>query len=145
MMIKYKLNEVAKDLGLAPKDVAAALFEHSGAKAKRKNAQSTLTEDELNVIFECFTQKNTIDDVEAYLAKGAKAEEEAPAEVQPEEKPAEDKSEKQEKAEPAPAKQEKAEEKPQKQQKSLQSRSLQSLPRITARRGAALSTRERLS
>ncbi len=117
MMIKYKLNEVAKDLGLAPKDVAAALFEHSGAKAKRKNAQSTLTEDELNVIFECFTQKNTIDDVEAYLAKGAKAEEEAPAEVQPEEKPAEDKSEKQEKAEPAPAKQEKAEEKPQKQQK----------------------------
>ena len=117
MMIKYKLNEVAKDLGLAPKDVAAALFEHSGAKAKRKNAQSTLTEDELNVIFECFTQKNTIDDVEAYLAKGAKAEEEAPAEVQPEEKPAEDKSEKQEKAEPAPAKQEKAEEKPQKQKK----------------------------
>ncbi len=101
MMIKYKLSEVAKDLGVAPKDVAAALFEHSGAKAKRKNAQSTLTEDELNVIFECFTQKSKIDDVEAYLASSAaKAEPEAPADESA--KPAQEK-----KAEEKPAKQEK--------------------------------------
>ncbi len=75
MMIKYKLSEVAKDLGMAPKDVAAVLFEHSGAGAKKKSSQSSLTEDELNIIFEALTRKNTVEDIDAYLAGGQKTEE----------------------------------------------------------------------
>ena len=109
MMIKYKLSEVAKDLGIAPKDVAAALFEHSGANAKRKNAQSSLTEDELNVIFEVFTQKNTITDIDSYLAGTQGNAEEPAAEVsaKQEEKQQESKPEAKQEKKPANEQQDK--------------------------------------
>ena len=68
MMIKYKVSEIAKDLKVAAKDVVAALAEHSDGNAKKKNAQSTLTEEELNIIFEHFTQKNKGENIDAYLA-----------------------------------------------------------------------------
>ena len=44
MMIKYKVSEVAKDLNVAPKDIANALAEHSDGTAKKKNSQSKKTE-----------------------------------------------------------------------------------------------------
>ena len=72
MMIKYKVSEVAKDLNVAPKDIANALAEHSDDTAKKKNSQSSLTEEELNIVFEHFTQKNSTDDLDAYLASGNK-------------------------------------------------------------------------
>ena len=68
MMIKYKVSEIAKDLKVTAKDIAAALAEHSDGSAKKKNAQSTLTEEELNIIFEHFTQKNKGENIDAYLA-----------------------------------------------------------------------------
>ena len=68
MMIKYKVSEIAKDLKVAAKDIAAALAEHSDGNAKKKNAQSTLTEEELNIVFEHFTQKNKGENIDAYLA-----------------------------------------------------------------------------
>ena len=68
MMIKYKVSEIAKDLKVAAKDVVAALAEHSDGNAKKKNAQSTLTEEELNIVFEHFTQKNKGENFEAYAA-----------------------------------------------------------------------------
>ena len=68
MMIKYKVSEIAKDLKVAAKDVVAALAEHSDGNAKKKNAQSTLTEEELNIVFEHFTQKNKGENIDAYLA-----------------------------------------------------------------------------
>ena len=68
MMIKYKVSEIAKDLRVPAKDIAAALAEHSDGNAKKKNAQSTLTEEELNIIFEHFTQNNKGENFEAYQA-----------------------------------------------------------------------------
>ena len=68
MMIKYKVSEIAKDLRIPAKEIAAALAEHSDGTVKKKNAQSTLTEDELNIIFEHFTQNNTGENFEAYQA-----------------------------------------------------------------------------
>ncbi len=87
MMIKYKLSEVAKDLNVPAKDVAQALLEHSGENAKRKNAQSTLTEEELNIIFEHYTQKNRINNIEEYLEGRQNKEEEPKPETKPETKP----------------------------------------------------------
>lgn len=69
MMIKYKVSEVAKDLGVAPKEVTAALQEHTGVV---KRSPTVLTEDELNVVFEHFTQKNKVDNLDAYLASANK-------------------------------------------------------------------------
>lgn len=66
MMIKYKVSEIAKDLRVPAKEIAAALAEHSDGSAKKKNAQSALTEEELNIIFEHFTQKNKGENIEAY-------------------------------------------------------------------------------
>lgn len=80
MVIKVKLGELAKELNMTPKEVAAALYEHSGEGAKRKSAQSSLTEDDLNVIFEVLTPKANIPDAESYIsAAAAKQEEEQPA------------------------------------------------------------------
>ena len=68
MMIKYKVSEIAKDLNVAPKEIAAALMEHSGGNAKKKNSQSSLTEEELNIVFEHFTQKNSTENLDEYLS-----------------------------------------------------------------------------
>ena len=68
MMIKYKVSEIARDLKVAAKDIAAALAEHSDGNAKKKNAQSTLTEEELNIVFEHFTQKNKGENFDAYVS-----------------------------------------------------------------------------
>ncbi|MBQ1546567.1 MAG: translation initiation factor IF-2 [Clostridia bacterium] len=71
MVIKVKLGELAKELNMPPKEVAAALYEHSGEGAKRKSAQSSLTEDDLNVIFEVLTPKINIPDAESYISAAA--------------------------------------------------------------------------
>ncbi len=77
MMIKYKVSEVAKDLNVAPKDIANALAEHSDGTAKKKNSQSSLTEEELNIVFEHFTQKNKTENLDAFLTSGNKNTEDA--------------------------------------------------------------------
>ncbi len=83
MMIKYKVSEIAKDLNVSPKDIANALSEHS-ENAKKKNSQSTLTEEELNVVFEHFTQTNRVESLDDYLSSGNKAAEAPSEEVKPE-------------------------------------------------------------
>ena len=67
MIIKRKVSEIANDLNVSSKEIAEVLLEHSGADAKKKNAQSTLNAQELNVIFEHFTQ-NSGGDFESYFA-----------------------------------------------------------------------------
>ena len=57
-MIKYRVHEVAKDLGIASKEVIALLKEHLGEEKKHMTA---LTENELNFIFEYYTQKNEVE------------------------------------------------------------------------------------
>ena len=65
MMIKYKVKEVATDLGVASKDVIKVLKDYCDVE---KKAMAALSEEELNVIFDFFTQKNAVPDLNAYFA-----------------------------------------------------------------------------
>ena len=65
IMIKYKVKEVATDLGVTTKDVIKVVKDYCEAD---KKAMTALTEDELNVVFDYFTQKNAVADFAAYFA-----------------------------------------------------------------------------
>ena len=65
MMIKYRVHEVAKDLGVASKDIIALLKDYLGQEKKHMTA---LSEDELNLIFEYYTQKNQEENFDRYFA-----------------------------------------------------------------------------
>ncbi len=71
MMVKYRVHEVAKDLNVPSKDVIALLGKHFDTQKKHMTA---LTEEELNVVFEHFTQKNQVENFDDYFASGKKAE-----------------------------------------------------------------------
>ena len=64
-MIKYRVHEVAKDLGIASKEIIALLKENLGEEKKHMTA---LTEDELNFIFEYYTQKNEVENFDEYFS-----------------------------------------------------------------------------
>ena len=64
-LVKYRLKEVAADFGVATKEIAQimeAFFE------KPKSNTQVLTEEELNVVFDVFTQKNQIASLEQVFA-----------------------------------------------------------------------------
>lgn len=65
IMIKYKVKEVATDLDVATKDVIAVLKDKLGVD---KKAMTALTEDELNFVFDYYTQLNAVADLSAYFA-----------------------------------------------------------------------------
>lgn len=71
MMIKYRVHEVAKDLNVPSKDIITLLGKHFDTPKKHMTA---LTEEELNVVFEHFTQKNQVESFDAYFASGKKEE-----------------------------------------------------------------------
>ena len=73
MIVKYKLSEVAKDLGMGNKEIADILKEY--ATAPKSNSQ-VLSEKELNIIFDAVSQKNQIDSLEQVFAPAAAAAEE---------------------------------------------------------------------
>ena len=94
-LVKYRLKEVATDFGVTPKDIAEVMgkfFE------KPKSNTQVLTEEELNVIFDYYTQVNQITDLAAVFAVQPKPKAEEPkaeapkAEEKPAEKPAEKKA-----------------------------------------------------
>ena len=62
-MIKYRLSEVAKDLNVSNKEVTDVL--KSRLNVVKKPA-TVLTEEELNVIFEHFTQASAVPGFDAY-------------------------------------------------------------------------------
>ena len=70
LMIKYKVKEVATDLDVTTKEVISVLKDKLGTD---KKAMTTLTEDELNYIFDYFTTKNAVSDLSAYFAVRDKA------------------------------------------------------------------------
>ena len=70
MMVKYKLREVASDLGVKNKDVIDVLDKYVGGEPKKQT--SVLTEEELNIVFEYFTQKNNLDSLDSYYAANDK-------------------------------------------------------------------------
>ena len=66
MMIKYRVHEVAKDLGLSSKDIIAFLGKYF---EQPKNHMTSLSEEELDVIFEHYTRENQTDNLDAFLAR----------------------------------------------------------------------------
>ena len=71
-LVKYRLKEVATDFGVTPKDIAEVMgkfFE------KPKSNTQVLTEEELNVVFDYFTQIRQIESLEVVFAVQPKAEE----------------------------------------------------------------------
>ena len=73
MMIKYRVREVAADLGIQNKEVIDTLAVYF---ADPKKYMTVLTEEELDVVFETFTQQRNMESLDAYFAER----EEAPAE-----------------------------------------------------------------
>ena len=62
MMIKYRVREVAKDLDIPNKDVIDILSKHF---PEPKKYMTALTEDELDVVFEAFTQEHNMKNLDA--------------------------------------------------------------------------------
>ena len=83
MMIKYRVHEVAKDLGVASKEVIALLKEYLGQEKKHMTA---LNEDELNIIFEYYTQKNQSESFDEYFKSKGNVEEKTEKSDKPEPK-----------------------------------------------------------
>ncbi len=81
-MIKYKVHEVAKDLGLQSKAVTDVVEKYCNST---KKSMTALEEEELNVVFDYFTQQNAMESLDSYFAVRDKAiEEKAQAETAPE-------------------------------------------------------------
>ena len=78
MMIKYKVKDVAADLNVSAKDVIAVLEKHCNVS---KKTMASLDENELNVVFDYFTQKNSVENFNSYFAVRDKAIEKAEQEV----------------------------------------------------------------
>ena len=86
IMIKYKVKEVATDLDVTTKEVVTVLKEKLGVD---KKAMTTLNEEELNFIFDYFTQKNAVSELAPYFAvreQASKQKEEEAAKRKAEEK-----------------------------------------------------------
>ncbi len=104
-MIKYKVHEVAKDLGVQSKAVSDVVEKYCNST---KKSMTALEESELNVVFDYFTQQNAVESFNAYFAVRdkvieEKAQAETASEKQAEQKPAKE-AEKSEKAEKKPEK-----------------------------------------
>ena len=84
MMIKYRVSDVAKDLGVPTKEVVELLAKY--VQPAKKSA-TALDEHELDIVFEHYTQKHATDSLDAYFATANdKKPEPAPAPI--EERPA---------------------------------------------------------
>ena len=64
-LIKYRVREVATDLGIAPKDVSEVLGKYF---EKPKSYSQVLTDEQLNVFFDHYTQNNQIASLEQVFA-----------------------------------------------------------------------------
>ena len=95
MITKYKVNEVAKDLGLNNKEIIEVLGKFY---EEPKKAQTALDTKELDVLFDVLTQENSVENFNSYFAMKK-------AEEKKEEKKPEKKAEKAQK--PAPKKEDK--------------------------------------
>ena len=94
MMIKYRVSDVAKDFNVPAKEVVELLAKHF---QPAKKSATALEENELDVIFEYYTQKYNTDNLDAYFATAAERKKEEPKPavvVVTEEEPAPEKPEK---------------------------------------------------
>ena len=71
MMIKYRVHEVAKDFGETNnKKVIEILSKYTGETKKHMTA---LTEEELNIVFDAFTQSTAVESFDAFFKMGEEA------------------------------------------------------------------------
>ncbi len=84
MMIKYRVSEVAKDFGVSSKEVIELLAKYVDTPKKSATA---LEENELDLVFEHFTQQKSVENFDAYFATAAEKKAPAPA-AEPEKTPA---------------------------------------------------------
>ena len=110
MITKYKVNEVAKDLGLNNKEIIEVLGKFYD---EPKKAQTALDTKELDILFDVLTQENSVENFNAYFAmKKVEEKVQKPAPKKEEKKAESKKEEKVQKN--APKKEEKKADKPQK-------------------------------
>ena len=69
MVKKYRVHEVAKDFGIASKDIITLLKNYLGEEKKH---MTCLTEGELNIIFEHFTKKGEVKSFDEYFNSAKK-------------------------------------------------------------------------
>ena len=75
--VKYRIKEVAADLGVTPKEISAIVEKYF---EKPRSTAQVLDEQQLNVIFDLMTQKNQIASIEVVFAAAFAAEEKRKAE-----------------------------------------------------------------
>ncbi|MDD2362045.1 MAG: translation initiation factor IF-2 [Oscillospiraceae bacterium] len=75
MLIKYRVNEVAKDFGKTTKDIINLLAEYVDTP---KKSMTALDENELDIVFETFTQKSEVENFDDYFAMADKAKDKKP-------------------------------------------------------------------
>ncbi len=71
-MMKYRVHEVAKDLNVQNKDILDVLDKYVDEPKKHMTA---LEEEELNIVFDSFTQTHNVKNFNEYFASGVKKEE----------------------------------------------------------------------
>ena len=82
-MIKYKVRDVAKDLGVSVKEISDILEKNCGVT---KKAMAALEESELNIVFDAVTQKNNVANFDKYFASRNKTAEPVKTEAKSEKK-----------------------------------------------------------
>ncbi len=115
MNIKYKLGEVAKDLNKPNKEVIELVSSYTGEPRK---SVSVLSEDELNYVFEFYTQKNQLQNINDYFHATSTPPQSKQEKTSAKKKAAGEKKAAEKQAAPAPRKKEKekAPQKPAKKQ-----------------------------
>ena len=88
MVKKIKISDLAKDLSVSGNDIAELIGELSGAEAKKKPS-STLSEEEINLILEHYTQQNQVASLDAYYEQRNKKQEVSTEPVKQQKKAAE--------------------------------------------------------
>lgn len=107
---KYRVNELAKDLNVSTNNITEVVQEYFGVQ---KKSQASLSEEELSVVLEKYSQKNQVNNFNSYFASASKSKAE-----KKEEKP-EVKSAKKAEKKPEPKKEAvKADDKPEKTEKA---------------------------
>ncbi|MEG2088361.1 MAG: hypothetical protein RR022_09175, partial [Angelakisella sp.] len=75
MIEKYRVGELAKDLGVAAKEIAATVEERFPGEPRK--SQTVLTGQELDFVFEKYTQKSSQNELKEYFALKAPVKEAA--------------------------------------------------------------------
>ena len=102
---KYRVNELAKDLNIPVSEITDVVQEYFGVQ---KKSQASLSEDELSVVLEKYSQSNQVKNFNSYFASASKPKTEK-KEDKPAEKPAEKTAKKAEKKPEAKKEADKAE------------------------------------